>query len=222
MLAVVLLSVGSTFVFSNLAVAGNQFRRLPPDVQQYLRAQKEAQRRLKPPSATLPPPRPATLGPQWPPDLNQSGLGLSRLGLSTPDGTAAQRSDAGSPTRRFRSRNQDFLKDIQQSLVRPGLLAAAASALLAFLLSRRLARPILAVSAAAAGMARGDLSIRAPILSGERELGRTGPGPQPTAHTSRPWKPSRGRRWPTLPMSCVRRWRSCRPGWTRWKTACTP
>lgn len=170
MLSVVLLSVGSTFAFSNLAVR-NEFRRLPPDVQQYLRAQQEAQRRGETTVIAPPPPpsRPALLGPQWPPEL---GL---QPGQSTSDGTqpvagAVRRSDAGSPTRRFGSRNQDFLKDIQQSLVQVGLLAAAASALLAFLLSRRLARPILAVSAAAAGMARGDLSIRAPVLNGEREL----------------------------------------------------
>ena len=171
MLAVVLLSVGSTFVFSNLAVQ-SEFRRLPPDVQQYLRAQKEAQRRGEATvTVTVPPPRPTTLGPQWPPELNQSGLGLSTSDGTRPvAATAAQRSDAASPARRFGPRNQDFLKDIQRSLIQVGLLAAAASALLAFLLSRRLARPILAVSAAAAGMAKGDLGIRAPVLSGEREL----------------------------------------------------
>lgn len=171
MLSVVLLSVGSTFAFSNLAVR-NEFRRLPPEVQQYLRAQQEAQRRGETTvTVTVRPPRPAPLGPQWPPELGLSGPGLSASnGTRAAAGPAAQRSDAGSPTRRFRSRNQDFLKDIQQSLVQVGLLAAAASALLAFLLARRLARPILAVSAAAAGMARGDLSIRAPVPSGEREL----------------------------------------------------
>lgn len=169
MLSVVLLSVGSTFAFSNLAVR-NEFRRLPPDVQQYLRAQQEAQRRGETTVTAPPPSRPALLGPQWPPGVGLQP-GQSTLESTRPvAGTAGRRSDASSPARRFGSRNQDFLKDIQRSLIQVGLLAAAASALLAFLLSRRLARPILAVSAAAAGMARGDLSIRAPVLRGEREL----------------------------------------------------
>ncbi|WP_304523482.1 cell wall metabolism sensor histidine kinase WalK [Deinococcus sp. AJ005] len=171
MLAVVGLSVGSTFVFSNLAVQ-NEFRRLPPEMQSYLRAQKEAQRRgetVTPPLASQPSStsRPAPqLGPQWPPTSDLFGAGGARTGGAV----ALRRNDGTSLPRRFGTRNQDFLRDIQQSLLQVGLLAAVASALLAFLLSRRLAHPILAVSAAAAGMAKGDLSIRAPVPSGEREL----------------------------------------------------
>lgn len=69
-----------------------------------------------------------------------------------------------------RNRAQDFLRDVQSSLLQVGLVAAAVSALLAFLISRRVARPVSAVSGAAARLASGDLSARAPVLGGEREI----------------------------------------------------
>ncbi|MBB6018016.1 sensor histidine kinase [Deinococcus radiopugnans] len=177
MLAVVGLSVGSTFVFSNLAVQG-EFRRLPPEVQQYLRAQQEAQRRGEvivaaptpqirtgtPADPYLPPGRSS-------PDVNGVVRGAGGNDIVIEAGARVRgRDDSGGPPRGFTPRTQDFLENIQRNLLQVGLLAAAASALLAFVLSRRLARPILAVSAAAAGLARGDLSVRAPVLSGEREL----------------------------------------------------
>ncbi|GGM00870.1 HAMP domain-containing sensor histidine kinase [Deinococcus aerophilus] len=183
MLAVVGLSVGSTFVFSNLAVQ-SQVRRLPPDVQRYLRAQQDAQRRGEvivaapvpqirtgtPADPYLPPGRSS-------PDVNGVVRGadgsetLIEAGARMRTGDeAGSGSGGGGPARGFAPRTQDFLENVQRSLLQVGLLAAAASALLAFLLSRRLARPILAVSAAAAALAKGDLSIRAPVLSGEREL----------------------------------------------------
>ncbi len=182
MLAVVGLSVGSTFVFSYLAVQ-SQVRRLPPDVQRYLRAQQDAQRRGEvivaapvpqirtgtPADPYLPPGRSS-------PDVNGVVRGpegsdtVIEAGARMRNGDEAGGGGGGGPVRGFTPRTQDFLENVQRSLLQVGLLAAAASALLAFLLSRRLARPILAVSAAAAGLARGDLSIRAPVLSGEREL----------------------------------------------------
>ncbi|GGL87143.1 hypothetical protein GCM10010840_26300 [Deinococcus aerolatus] len=177
MLSVVVLSVGSTYVFSNLAVQG-EFRRLPPDVRKYLRAQQEAQRRGEV-IVTAPIPQIRTGTPADPylppgrssPDVN--GVVRGPDGADTVIEAGARirsQNDGGGPPRGFTPRSQDFLKNIQRNLLQVGLLAAAASALLAFFLSRRLVRPILAVSAAAAGMARGDLSIRAPVLSGEREL----------------------------------------------------
>ncbi len=177
MLAVVGLSVGSTFVFSNLAVQG-EFRRLPPEVQQYLRAQQEAQRRGEvivpaptpqirtgtPADAYLPPGRSS-------PDVNGVVRGTGGNDTLIEAGARVRgRDDGNGPPRGFTPRTQDFLENIQENLLRVGLLAAAVSALLALFLSRRLAQPILAVSAAAAGLAKGDLSVRAPVLSGEREL----------------------------------------------------
>ncbi|TNM70726.1 HAMP domain-containing protein [Deinococcus radiopugnans ATCC 19172] len=174
MLAVVGLSVGSTFVFSNLAVR-NEVRRLPPEVQQSLRAQQEAQRRNG--TAVTAPISPVgsgtPLGPQWTPDLRLPTVNSVLGGIedgSPVAGTGVRRNNGGDLPHRSGLRTQDFLKNIQQNLLRVGLLSAVASALLAFFLSRRLVRPILAVSAAAAGMAKGDLSVRAPSLSGEREL----------------------------------------------------
>ncbi|GGO24305.1 sensor histidine kinase [Deinococcus humi] len=177
MLAVVGLSVGSTFVFSNLAVQG-EFRRLPPEVQQYLRAQQEAQRRGEV-IVAVPTPQIRTGTPADPylppgrssPDVNGVVRGAGGNDILIEAGARVRGRDDGSgPPRGFTPRTQDFLENIQENLLRVGVLAAAVSALLALFLSRRLAQPILAVSAAAAGLAKGDLSVRAPVLSGEREL----------------------------------------------------
>lgn len=67
-------------------------------------------------------------------------------------------------------RTRSFVRDVQTSLVQGGLVAAAAAASLSLLLARRVAQPITAVSRAAARLAGGDLSARAPVLKGDREV----------------------------------------------------
>ncbi|MDV6374965.1 sensor histidine kinase [Deinococcus arenicola] len=180
MLSVVVLSVGSMFVFSNLAVQ-SEVRRLPPDVQRYLRAQQEALKRGEV-LVAVPTPQIRTGTPadaylpldRSSPDVNGVVRGPGGDDTVIEAGARARgRNDGGGSgggIRGFAPRTQDFLENIQQNLLRVGVVAVAASALLAFFLSRRLAQPILAVSAAAAGLAKGDLSSRAPVLSGEREL----------------------------------------------------
>ncbi len=214
MLAVVALALGSTFFFSNLAVE-REFRRLPPEVQAYLRAQQEAQRQGQVLTPTPPVPEIRTgspADPYLPPGWSSPGVAgetVTAAGRMTvvEDGarvrrtqTAGRTSSAdttpgtggeasgnaatpGSGGRRWTPpdsrRSQDFLRNIQDSLVQVGLVAALASAALAFWLSRRLARPITAVSQAARRLAQGDLAVRAPWpppesripwASGEREI----------------------------------------------------
>ncbi|WP_034387167.1 ATP-binding protein [Deinococcus sp. YIM 77859] len=153
MLLVVGLAVGSMFLFSNLAVR-REVARLPPEVQAYLRARQEAERRGEP---LPPPPRPPT-----PP----AGTASGNTGSST---TPADRPPRGLPAV-LNPRTRSFVRDVQTSLVQGGLLAAAAAASLSLLLARRIARPITAVSRAAAQLADGDLTSRAPALRGDREV----------------------------------------------------
>ncbi|KQR23035.1 histidine kinase [Deinococcus sp. Leaf326] len=205
MLGVVGLALGSTFFFSNLAVE-REFRRLPPEVQTYLRAQQAAQRQGQVLTPTPPVPEIRTgspADPYLPPGWSSPGVAgetvtaagrvtvvedgvrvrrIQTTGSGT--GTAAQGTDNGNGSgRRWVPpevpRSQDFLRNIQDSLVQVGLVAALASAALAFWLSRRLARPITAVSQAARRLAQGDLAVRAPWppaasrvawASGEREI----------------------------------------------------
>lgn len=208
MLSVVGLALGSTFFFSNLAVE-REFRRLPPEVQTYLRAQQEAQRQGQVLTPTPPVPEIRTGTPADPyllPGWSSPGVAgetVTAAGRVTvvedgarvrrsqssgsagrTPGTDAQGGDAeGGSGRRWVPpdvpRSQDFLRNIQDSLVQVGLVAALASAALAFWLSRRLARPITAVSRAARRLAQGDLAVRAPWppstspvpwASGEREI----------------------------------------------------
>ncbi|MFC5846765.1 sensor histidine kinase [Deinococcus petrolearius] len=205
MLAVVGLALGSTFFFSNLAVE-REFRRLPPEVQSYLRAQQAAQRQGQVLTPTPPVPEIRTgspADPYLPPGWSspgvfgetvtaagrvtvvEDGARVRRAQASGPGGTDADAQGAGGSVGGRRwvppdvPRSQDFLRNIQASLVQVGLVAALASAALAFWLSRRLARPITAVSQAARRLAQGDLAVRAPWppsgsqmpwASGEREI----------------------------------------------------
>lgn len=57
-----------------------------------------------------------------------------------------------------------------RSILAAAVVSAAAGTLLALLAARRLARPIEAVSAAAARVARGDLSARAPLSASDAEI----------------------------------------------------
>lgn len=182
MLSVVVLSVGSTFAFSNLAVQ-REFRKLPPDVQRYLRAQQEAASRgeMLTPAPPTPEVRTGTpADPYLPPGFSSpdvSGIVKVATGddIQIVAGQRVRKADGGSGgggggPRGLAPRSQDFLRQVQISLVQVGLIAALASALLAWLLAQRVARPITAVSSAARQLARGDLSARAPLLSGEREV----------------------------------------------------
>lgn len=219
MLAVVGLALGSTFFFSNLAVE-REFRRLPPEVQTYLRAQQAAQRQGQVLTPTPPVPEIRTgspADPYLPPGWSSPGVtgetvtaagrvtvvedgtrvrraqtagqgagqspGQASGTGAAPGGDTAGSGGAGTSGRRWvppeGPRSQDFLRNIQDSLVQVGLVAALASAALAFWLSRRLARPITAVSQAARRLAQGDLAVRAPWpphesrvpwASGEREI----------------------------------------------------
>ncbi len=189
MLAVVALALGSTFFFSNLAVE-REFRRLPPEVQAYLRAQQEAQRQGQVLTPTPPVPEIRTgspADPYLPPGWSSPGVAGETVtaagrvtvvedgarvrrtqtagrtsGADTTPGTGGEASGnaatPGSGGRRWTPpdsrRSQDFLRNIQDSLVQVGLVAALASAALAFWLSRRLARPITAVSQAARRLAQ--------------------------------------------------------------------
>lgn len=179
MLVVVVLSVGSMFVFANLAVQ-REFSKLPPEVQSYLRAQQEAARRgeVLAPQPPVPEIRTGTpIDPYLPPGAsspNVNGTVVTGSGddITIENGQRLRRQDSGNPAppRGFAPRTEDFLRQVQSSLIQVGLIAALASALLAYLLARRLARPITAVSQAAQQLARGDLSARAPRISGEREV----------------------------------------------------
>ncbi|WP_246580565.1 sensor histidine kinase [Deinococcus aestuarii] len=180
MLLVVGLAVGGMFLFSNLAVR-REVARLPPEVQAYLRARQEAER-LGQQLAPNPPVPEIRLG-----DADQASLppGQSSPGVSgtvtLPGGGVVTVTDGRReeepgrrPERAFPAvlnpRSQDFVRDVQTSLVQAGLLAALVAATLGLLLARRVARPVTAVSQAAARLAGGDLAARAPVLTGEREV----------------------------------------------------
>ncbi|WP_232337329.1 sensor histidine kinase [Deinococcus arboris] len=176
MLLVVGVSVGSTFYFSNLAVQ-RQFQRLPEEVRAALRERQEAALRGETVAPTPPLPVIRT-GSAADPFLDpwQSSPDVGGT-VTLPAGTQAT-VEGGRRPRGWRddlfrgppNQTQDFLKEVQRSLLQVGLVAAVASALLAFLISRRVARPVSAVSRAAARLASGDLSARAPTPGGEREL----------------------------------------------------
>jgi two-component system sensor histidine kinase BaeS len=196
MLAMVVLTIGGMFLFSNLAVK-RQISRLPPEVQAYLRAGQAAERlgqELAPnpptpeirfgddPDALLLPPGDSSPGvsgtvanPNGPTTTIDNGRRPQPAG-----GTGSR--DTGSGEGRGRTpfsgllpaalnpRTQDFVRDVQTSLIQAGLLAASAALVLALLLARRVVRPIGAVSRAAAQLAAGNLAVRAPTLGAEREV----------------------------------------------------
>ncbi|MFT2721716.1 sensor histidine kinase [Deinococcus sp. A31D244] len=175
MLLVVGVSVGSVLVFSNLVVQ-RQVDRLPEDIKLAMRERQEALQRGEVIVPTPPVPEIRTgmivdpfLEPgQSSPDVNGT--------VKLPTGENA-RVEQGRRPRGLRdqprdqpNRSQDFVRDIQRSLVQVGVLAVTASALLAWLLARRIAQPVSAVSRAASRLAGGDLSARAPMQTGEREM----------------------------------------------------
>ena len=83
--------------------------------------------------------------------------------ISETDPTKALRVPASTP----RPKGISFEQRLQQNLLIATLVSTALGGLLALLLSRRIARPIEAVSEAANRMAAGDLSVRIPALRGE-------------------------------------------------------
>ncbi|WP_240501181.1 ATP-binding protein [Deinococcus sp. LM3] len=178
MLLVVGVSVGSVLVFSNLVVQ-RQVDRLPEDIKLAMRERQAALQRGEVITPTPPVPEIRTgmvvdpfLEPgQSSPDVNgvivlPSGERAEVTQGRRPRGLRAEPGPRDAPP----NRTQNFVRDVQLSLVQVGALAVAASALLAWLLARRIARPISAVSHAAAQLAGGDLSARAPVQSGEREM----------------------------------------------------
>ncbi|PNY79925.1 two-component sensor histidine kinase [Deinococcus koreensis] len=177
MLAVSLLTVASMFVFSNAAVQ-REVRRLPPEVQRYLRAQQEALRRGQV-VVSAPVPEVRTGSPADPylgrgqssPDVG-GVVGAVGDDLVIAQGRPPRGGDEtpGRDTPRFAPRPRDFVMQVQQSLVQVGLISAAASALLAWLFARRVAQPVSAISQAARQLAKGDLSARSPAFRGEREV----------------------------------------------------
>lgn len=180
MLAVLLLTISSMFALSN-AVVQREVRRLPPEMQAYLRAQAEAQRRGQViVSAPTPEIRTGSVAdPYLPPGQSSPDVGGVVRGTGGVDtviseGRRVRTRDEGGAggggPRSFAPRTQDFVRQVQTSLVQVGLIAAVASALLASLLARRVAQPVSAISRAAQGLARGDLTARAPVFRGEREV----------------------------------------------------
>ncbi|BBN94104.1 sensor signal transduction histidine kinase, smeS [Deinococcus grandis] len=177
MLLVVGVAVGSTFYFSNLVVK-REFERLPSGVREMIREQQAATLRgeVLTPTPPLPVVRTGTSADAYldpfdsSPDVGGVVKQASGEDAVVTNGKRPRNlrvSDGKPPPR---NRAQDFLRDVQSSLLQVGLVAAAVSALLAFLISRRVARPVSAVSGAAARLASGDLSARAPVLGGEREI----------------------------------------------------
>ncbi|THF71473.1 HAMP domain-containing protein [Deinococcus sp. Arct2-2] len=191
MLALVVLTIGGMFFFSNLAVK-RQIARLPPEVQAYLRAGQAAERlgqQLAPnpptpeirfgndPDAYLLPPGDSSPG-VYGTVSNPNGLTVTIENGRRPQPPG----ESGSGERRGRTsfsgllpaalnpRTQDFVRDVQTSLIQAGLVAASAALVLALLLARRVVRPIGAVSRAAAQLAAGNLAVRAPTLGAEREV----------------------------------------------------
>ncbi|GGM46949.1 hypothetical protein GCM10008956_23870 [Deinococcus arenae] len=177
MLLVVGVAVGSTFYFSNLVVK-REFERLPSGVRQLLREQQAAALRgeLVAPTPPLPVIRTGTAADTYLEPF-ESSPDVSGV-VKQASGDDAVITNGKRPRNLWvdggklppRNRAQDFLDDVQRSLLQVGVVAAAVSALLAFLISRRVARPVSAVSGAAARLASGDLSARAPVLGGEREI----------------------------------------------------
>ncbi|ULH14785.1 HAMP domain-containing protein [Deinococcus sp. KNUC1210] len=178
MLLVVGVTVGSMLFFSNLVVQ-RQIARLPPDLRDQFRDRSDAgttsfsstshtdagdghsaskgtspavpvggsqlqhsQAASMPNMATFA--HPVLIGPVMP---------LNVLKLTT------------YPVRRANG----FLRDVGESLRAASLVSAIFGLIVAVLLARRIARPISAVSEAAARVAAGDLSVRARLLPGDRE-----------------------------------------------------
>ena len=177
MLSVVFLLFGTTVLFSNWAVQ-REFQRLPPEVQAYLRSREQAERAGQVLAPTPPIPEIRTGTPADPylprgwssPDV--SGEVITPTGRITVEAGARWRTGRDPARANFPppGRSQDFLATIQGILWRVGLLTAVVAAGLAWVLSRRIARPLTQVSMAAQRLAAGDLSARAPALHAEREV----------------------------------------------------
>lgn len=159
MLLVVALSVGLTFLFSNFAVR-REVARLPPEVQAYLRARQEAERRGEP--LPQPPPPPSRAHSERAAEAEAAMAQARRI--------AERRKGSGRFPVMLSSRTQSFVRDVQRSLVHGGLVAAALAALLSLLIARRVSQPLSAVAQAANQLARGNLDSRAPVLPGDREV----------------------------------------------------
>ncbi|WP_245808107.1 sensor histidine kinase [Deinococcus hopiensis] len=157
MLLLVALSVGLTFAFSNLAVR-REVERLPPEVQAYLRARQEAERKGEPLPRLPPPPSRAH---------SERAAEAEAADARRND---ARRNRGGHFPAVLSPRTQSFVRDVQRSLVQGGLVAAGLAALLSLLIARRVSGPLSAVAQAANRLAQGDLGSRAPVRRGDREV----------------------------------------------------
>lgn len=163
MLLAVGLAVGAMFFFSDLAVR-REIARLPPEVQTYLRERQAAERRgEEPPPPPSPPSRTSVAVPS-------PGTGEAVLDPGVVDGPLPGRTRGAGLPAALNPRNRSFVRDVQGSLVEGGLVAAGLATLLSLWLARRVARPLGAVTAATTRLAAGDLSVRAPLLRGDREV----------------------------------------------------
>jgi|GEM_PF-1220966 len=181
MLLVLGVTVGSMLFFSNLVVQ-RQINRLPPELREQFRQRGDAG------SSDTSSAHPSALGQSSAVQStartgaaqSTAPLVVPRTPLSTPNGS----SDFARPTligpvlppdqlRRGGygpfNRARNFLRDVGESLRAASLVSAIFGLLLAAVLSRRIARPISAVSDAAMRVAAGDLSARAQLLPGDRE-----------------------------------------------------
>jgi len=180
MLLVLGVTVGSMLFFANLVVQ-RQINRLPPELREQFR-QRGDSGAGEAPSAQSSQTNNAQTGTV--PSGTQGGgkfsSGLSQTDLFPQSGA----SDFARPTligpvlpqdQMKRSgygpfnRARNFLRDVGESLRAASLVSAVFGLLLAAILSRRIARPISAVSDAAMRVAAGDLSARANLLPGDRE-----------------------------------------------------
>ncbi|WP_425145829.1 sensor histidine kinase [Deinococcus sp.] len=175
MLLVLGVTVGSMLFFSNLVVQ-RQINRLPPDLRDQFHDHGE----------------PDSGAARGGAGTGNSGAGSS---VTTAAGLVAQLQSAQTqgfpntaaftppaligpvqpldplktPALKFQRRANGFLRDVGYSLWAASAVSAVFGLLLAFVLARRIARPISAVSEAASRVAAGDLSVRAALLPGDRE-----------------------------------------------------
>ena len=161
MLLVVAVTSGSLFYFSTLVVQ-RQINRLPPDLRDQFRDRAEPGTG---PSdvASAAGSSPSPGGPHGPSAPNGPAKTLlpGVIGPLLPG-------DWRTPSSSQRRAN-GFLRSVGESLQGATVVSAVFGLIVALLLARRVARPISAVSEAAARVAAGDLSVRAEVLPGDRE-----------------------------------------------------
>lgn len=175
MFLVVSVSVSGTYFLANLALK-HEFMKLPKDVQGILQSRLQGPRKhtisIQPPLPIIRTGHPldAYLDKNWS-SINVNGVVIKGHWSRTRDITVINGNRIyGNPNARNALRQLDFLGNVQKSLILSGILAATISAMLAWLLARRIAKPVADVSKAASQLAKGDLNARVSIYSKEREI----------------------------------------------------